>query len=222
MFLLSTPRTTTKATIPAILSPILYRKDQRHPLGPRSSWEINWYARALLPIRTHGAARRPPKNRYVTAFSITDQRAQGSDKFRFPDLGRGIAHGGRAHPTTNGGGHRGRIAPGDSKASPIFPAEASICIQAERLSWKAAREAFAKNGPSNLGVWPGHWRSASLVLDGTPVRLSGSGFRPRHVQGQRASGYSTDYENGREPLRPAAPHGFPPTGSFPTVLDRLP
>jgi 2-oxoglutarate decarboxylase len=192
---------------PAYTQPILYRKINEHP-----SVAVQYGERLVKDSVVSNAEltqmREAAKSRYIAAF---DKLKNGGEKYQVTDLGAD-----RAHPTT-GSATLSTAVDRETIARVLdgityFPAEFTLHPKLKGFVEKR-REAFAKNGPIDWAFGEA-LAFGSLVLEGTPVRLSGqdSGrgtFSQRHLA-------FYDYEKGNRyvPLR----HMSPEQGTF-DVLD---
>ncbi len=180
---------------PGYTQPILYRKISEHP-SVAVQYGDQLVASGLVSKAELAGMREAAKHRYVTAF---DKTKNSSDKFQVSDLGAGAPHRGRRPSTKVDRETIGRVIEGITD----FPASFHLHPKLKGFVEKR-KEAFQKNGPIDWAFGEA-LAFGSLVLDGTPVRLSGqdSGrgtFSQRHLA-------FYDNENGERyiPLRHMSP-----------------
>ena len=172
---------------PGYTQPIMYRKIKEQP-----SVAVQYGERLVARGRHHAAPssqamRRKPPSTATLRRSI--RPSNGSDKFHGLRSGAAIAH---AAPAVRRPWWIARRSTAWSTASPISR-RLSTCIPSCKGFVEKRRETFAKNGPIDW-AFAEAMAFGSLVLEGTPVRLSGqdSGrgtFSQRHLA-------FYDFENG--------------------------
>ncbi len=179
---------------PGYTQPILYRKISEHP-SVAVQYGERLVSDGVITNPELTQLREAAKNRYVTAF---DNTKNSHERFHVPDLGAGAPR----RTTGSTAVDRqiiGRVLEGITDFPPTFHLHPKLKGFVEKR-----KEAFAKNGPIDWAFGEA-LAFGSLVLDGTPVRLSGqdSGrgtFSQRHLA-------FYDYENGERyiPLRHMSP-----------------
>ncbi len=180
---------------PGYTQPILYRKISEHP-SVAVQYGDQLVSTGLISNAELAGMRETAKHRYVTAF---DKTKSSSDKFQVSDLGAGAIRRTRGPNTMVDRETISRVIYGITD----FPASFHLHPKLKGFVEKR-KEAFLKNGPIDWAFGEA-LAFGSLVLDGTPVRLSGqdSGrgtFSQRHLA-------FYDYENGERyiPLRHMSP-----------------
>jgi 2-oxoglutarate dehydrogenase E1 component len=175
---------------PGYTQPILYRKISDHP-SVAVQYGEQLVNDGVIANAEFTQMREAAKHRYVTAF---DQTKSSHEKFQVPDLGAG------APRRTNGSTAVDRdIIRRVLDGITDFPVSFHLHPKLKGFVEKR-KEALGKDGPIDW-AFAEALAFGSLVLDGTPVRLSGqdSGrgtFSQRHLA-------FYDYENGERyvPLR---------------------
>jgi 2-oxoglutarate dehydrogenase E1 component len=179
---------------PGYTQPILYRKISEHP-SVAVQYGEKLVNEGLISNAELTVMRETAKSRYVTAF---DKTKQDSEKFQVPDLGAGAPRRTKGSTAVDRESIA-RVLEGITDFPPTFHLHPKLKGFIEKR-----KEAFAKNGSIDWAFGEA-LAFGSLVLDGTPVRLSGqdSGrgtFSQRHLA-------FYDYENGERyiPLRNMSP-----------------
>jgi 2-oxoglutarate dehydrogenase E1 component len=159
---------------PGYTQPILYRKISEHP-SVAVQYGERLVADGVISHAELASLRDGAKSRYVAAFD----KSKTGGKFQLSDLGNGSVR--RHGPDTKVDREMlGRVIDGITD----FPATFHLHPKLRGFVEKR-REAFAKNGPIDWAFGEA-LAFGSLVLEGTPVRLSGqdSGrgtFSQRHL-----------------------------------------
>ncbi len=176
---------------PAYTQPILYRKISEHP-SVAVQYGERLVGEGVITNAELAGMRETAKNRYVSAF---DKTKNGHEKFQVPDLGGGTPRRASTAPTAVDRETLSRTLEGITD----FPASFHLHPKLKAFVEKR-KESLTKNGPIDWAFGEA-LAFGSLVIEGTPVRLSGqdSGrgtFSQRHLA-------FYDYENGERyvPLR---------------------
>jgi 2-oxoglutarate decarboxylase len=179
---------------PGYTQPILYRKINEHP-SVALQYSERLVNEGVISNAELTQLREAAKRRYVTAF---DKNKNGHDMFNGSDLGEGAPRR-ISGPTAVDRDTIRRVLEGITDFPPTFHLHPKLKGFIEKR-----KEAFAKDAPIDW-AFAEALAFGSLVLDGTPVRLSGqdSGrgtFSQRHLA-------FYDYENGERyiPLRYMSP-----------------
>ena len=179
---------------PAYTQPILYRKISEHP-SVAIQYGGQLVHEGVITVAELAQMRETAKNRYVAAF---DKTKKEPERFHVPDLGSGAHRRSKGSTAVDRADVR-RVVDGLTDFPPTFHLHPKLKAFVEKR-----KEAFDKNGRIDWAYGEA-LAFGSLVLEGTPVRLSGqdSGrgtFSQRHLA-------FYDYENGERyiPLRHMSP-----------------